>query len=164
MLYDANRHEQCDATAWDETRARTMIATIVVDTEARFSPDSFWPIHARDADDGGTVPAYPLYYGACGVIWALQYLEGIGATRLTRSYSPFLNELLARNCERAVEIRFRFRCIRLRRVQRDFPGDAVDVGFAPPFLGCFHRRRCFANAAPSVIDFAEFHIGPGEMR
>ena len=97
MLYDARRHEQCDAIAWDEARARAMIAAIVADTEARFSPDTFWPMHPLDADDGSTTPAYPLYYGACGVIWALRYLQGVGATRLTRSYSPFLDELLARN-------------------------------------------------------------------
>ena len=65
-----------------------MIATIVADTEARFSPDTFWPIHPRDADDGGTAPAYPLYYGACGVIWALRHLHGVGAARLTRVYAP----------------------------------------------------------------------------
>jgi hypothetical protein len=97
VLYDSDRHEPCDANGWDEARARAMIATIVADTEARFSADTFWPIHARDADDGGTVPAYPLYYGACGVIWALRYLQGVGAARLARSYSPHLNELLARN-------------------------------------------------------------------
>jgi len=25
-------------------------------------------MHPRDADDGGTAPAYPLYFGACGAI------------------------------------------------------------------------------------------------
>src|SRR4249919_2909402 len=74
-----------------------MIAAIVTDAEARFSSDAYWPIHPRDADDGGTLPAYPLYYGACGVIWALRYLQAVGAARLTRSYSAFLDELLARN-------------------------------------------------------------------
>ena len=42
-----------------------------------------------------------------------------------------------------------------RRHQRDFAGDAIDLGLAPPFLGCFHRRHRFANAAPSVIELAE---------
>ncbi len=97
MLYDASRHEQLRTIAWDEARARAMIATIVADTEARFSPDTFWPMHPRDADDASTAPAYPLYHGACGVIWALRYLQHVGAARLTRSYAPFLNELLARN-------------------------------------------------------------------
>ena len=97
MMYSADRHEACDTLEWDAERAAATIATIVADTEAHFSPDAFWPIHPRDADDGGTVPAYPLYYGACGVIWALRYLQAVGAARLTRSYSAFLDELLARN-------------------------------------------------------------------
>ncbi len=81
MLYDPDRHERCDTVPWDEDRARAMIATIVADTEARFSTDTYWPIHPRDADDGGTAPAYPLYYGACGVIWALRHLHRVGAAR-----------------------------------------------------------------------------------
>ena len=69
-----------------------------------------------------------------------------------------------RNRERTLEIRFRFRRIRLRRLERDFPGDAIDLGLAPPFLGCFHRRHRFANAAPSVIELAEVRIGPRQIR
>ena len=97
VLYDANRHERCDTVPWDEDRARTMIATIVADTEARFSPDTYWPIHPRDADGGATEPAYPLYHGACGVIWALQHLHRVGAARLTRSYAPHVPALIARD-------------------------------------------------------------------
>ena len=82
VLYDASRHEQCSTIAWDEARARAMIGTIVADTESRFSPDTFWPMHPLDADDGSTEPAYPLYHGACGVIWALRYLQNVGAARL----------------------------------------------------------------------------------
>ena len=43
------------------------------------------------------------------------------------------------------------------------PADAMDLGLAPPFLGCFHRRHRFANAAPSVIELAEFRIGPRQI-
>ena len=68
-----------------------------------------------------------------------------------------------RDRERALEIRFRFRRIRLRRLKRDFAGDAMNLGFAPPFLGCFHRRHRFADAAPSVIELAEFRIGLGQI-
>ena len=70
-----------------------MIATIVADTESRFSADTFWPIHPLDADDGDTAPVYPLYYGACGVIWALRYLHDVGAATATRSYASHLTEL-----------------------------------------------------------------------
>ena len=94
MLYNPERHQPCEAVAWDESRARAMIARIVADTEAQFSHDTYWPMHPLDADDGGTAPAYPLYYGACGVIWALGHLEKIGAAHLTRAYAPHVAALL----------------------------------------------------------------------
>ena len=59
----------------------------------------------------------------------------------------------------ALEMRLRFRHFRLGRLQRDFPGDAMDFGLAPSFLGCFHRLHRFADAAPSVIELTEFRIG-----
>jgi lantibiotic modifying enzyme len=74
-----------------------MIETIVADTESHFSPDTFWPIHPRDADDGGTAPVYPLYHGACGVIWALHHLKAVGAVTATRSYASHLTELIRRD-------------------------------------------------------------------
>ncbi|MDQ2916880.1 MAG: LanC-like protein [Pseudomonadota bacterium] len=97
MLYDPARHEPLRTIAWDETRARETIAHIVGDTEERFSLDHYWPLHPRDADVGETEPAYPLYHGACGVIWALDYLQRAGAVRLRRSYAPHIEPLLARN-------------------------------------------------------------------
>lgn len=74
-----------------------MIETIVADTESHFSPDTFWPIHPRDADDGGSAPVYPLYHGACGVIWALRHLKAVGAVTATRSYASHLTELIRRD-------------------------------------------------------------------
>ena len=51
---------------------RDFIRHIVADTEAHYTPDHYWPMHPRDLDAGDD-PAQrctPLYYGACGVIWA----------------------------------------------------------------------------------------------
>ena len=58
----------------------------------------------------------------------------------------------------------RFRCIRLGRHQRDFARDAMDLGLAPFFLGCFHRCHRFADAAPSVIELAKLRIGARQVR
>jgi hypothetical protein len=87
MLHDPARHEPLKSIAWDEGQARAMIERIVRDTERGFSPGTYWPIHPHDSDHGKTGSLPPLYYGACGVIWALHYLERIGAARLTRSYA-----------------------------------------------------------------------------
>jgi hypothetical protein len=98
MLYQPERHEPLQAIAWDENRARHVIAEIVRDTETRFSPETLWPTHPLDAIEGHSGPDYMLYLGACGVFWALRYLEAIGATQLRRSYAPFVDPLLKPNC------------------------------------------------------------------
>jgi Lanthionine synthetase C-like protein len=99
MLYDPTRHEALRPIAWDEARVREAIEHIVRDTEARYSSDRYWPLHPRDVDGGEepTQPATGLYFGACGVIWALHYLQSVGAAKLSRRYGNELDALLLRN-------------------------------------------------------------------
>lgn len=101
MLFDPARHEQLQAITWDEDRVRACIAKIAADAEARFTPQAWWPPHPLDVDPGEDAkqPATPLYYGACGVVWALHYLQDVGAVRLQRSYreAAWMADLLARN-------------------------------------------------------------------
>jgi len=87
-LHDPSRHEALQALEWNEDAAREEIRRIVSDTEARFSPDTYWPMHPRDIEGKEEPPPFstPLYYGACGVIWALHYLHILGAATLSRSY------------------------------------------------------------------------------
>ena len=98
-LWDPARHEPLQGGAWDEGRVRDCIAHIVAETEARYTPQAWWPLHPLDADPGEDLqqPATPLYYGACGVFWALHYLQDLGAVRLQRSYIEPCEELLVRN-------------------------------------------------------------------
>ena len=81
---------------WNEDRARGVIERVVSDTEKRFSPDRYWPVHPRDidGDEDTTKLATSLYFGACGVIWALEYLKSVGAVKLLRSYTGDLDFLL----------------------------------------------------------------------
>ncbi|HKU84740.1 MAG TPA: LanC-like protein [Casimicrobiaceae bacterium] len=97
MLHDPARHEPLRAIDWDETRARALIERIVDDTERRFAGEAFWPLHPRDANDADDGPAYPLYHGAGGVIWALYYLEARGAATLRHDYVQWLQPLRERN-------------------------------------------------------------------
>ena len=100
-LHDPARHEALQTIGWDEGAAREMIRGIVADTEARFSPDGYWPMHPRDLDgDEEPAPfATPLYHSACGVIWALHYLQSVGAATLSRSYLGELERLQPLNRE-----------------------------------------------------------------
>ena len=102
MLHDPARHEPLLPIEWSEDRARETIARIVADTEARFTPGRYWPLHPRDIEDGDDPdqPMLDLYYGACGVMWALHYLQDLGAAKLSRSYvadAGELDALLIRN-------------------------------------------------------------------
>jgi hypothetical protein len=55
--------------------------------------------------------------------------------------------LCTRNCKRTLEIRLRFRCIRLRRLKRDLACNTMDLGFGPDFLCCFNGRYGLTDAA-----------------
>lgn len=98
-MYDPARHEALRQMPWDEGQVRAVIERIVVDTDARFSEESYWPLHPLDRDGGDETDRVetPLYHGACGVMWALDYLQTVGAATLSRSYAGQLDRLLARN-------------------------------------------------------------------
>ena len=104
MLYDPDRHEPLhptDVDAWDEDRARACIAGIVRDTEAQFSPQRGWPMHPLDAEPGDDLEAGnpSLYFGTCGVLWALHYLRSMGAAELKRDWPVDAAALVQRTRE-----------------------------------------------------------------
>ena len=98
MLHDPARHEPLRLLPWDERRVRAAIEGIVEDADARFVDGRYWPVHPLDRDgaDDQATPETPLYHGACGVIWALRYLEAVGAAR-SRSHPADLDRLLEDN-------------------------------------------------------------------
>ena len=99
MLYDSARHEPLRSLPWDEEQVRAAIASIVTDTESRFTGDRYWPQHPLDQNPRNP-PGHietSLYDGASGVIWALHYLQAVGAVSLSRSYVAEFDRLLARN-------------------------------------------------------------------
>ena len=88
------RHRALTPDAWSELAVRAAIEEIVADAIAQFHPDTFWPGHPSDdgVGDGNT----SFYVGAAGVIWALDYLHRIGATRAVEDFRPVLPKLLER--------------------------------------------------------------------
>ncbi len=83
MLFEPDRHEALGDTAWDASRAREAIQSIVRDVEQNRLPDGHWPLHPLD--DEGDVPRAGfkgLYLGSAGVLWALWYLQREGAAEL----------------------------------------------------------------------------------
>jgi len=47
------------------------------DARAAYDPERYWPAHPRD--DGVRDGSTTLYFGATGVVWALRYLQALGA-------------------------------------------------------------------------------------
>jgi hypothetical protein len=98
VLFDPASHESLAGTPWSESRARSAIDSIVADTERAFDEQTLWPAHPLD-DEVGAVEALSLYFGAAGVVWALDELESRGATELRRSWAPIAEGLHARYVE-----------------------------------------------------------------
>jgi hypothetical protein len=99
MLYDPSRHEPLQSLPWDEDRARDTIDYIVAEAERHYRPDRYWRVHPRDLEpnEDPDQVSTTLYFGAAGVIWALQHLQALGAVELSRSYVEDLDALLQKN-------------------------------------------------------------------
>jgi Lanthionine synthetase C-like protein len=83
MLFEPDRHEALSDTAWDASRARETIRSIVHDIEQNRVARGHWPVHPLD--DEGNEPRTgfkSLYLGSAGVLWALWYLQREGAVEL----------------------------------------------------------------------------------
>ena len=97
-MYDVTRHEPLIEAEWNQELALAAIDRIVRDTHARFDPEKLWPVHPLDKiTDEPTKPFRMLYFGAAGVIWALDHLRVVGATAMQRDFKDALIDLAAKN-------------------------------------------------------------------
>src|SRR3954453_11955549 len=71
-----------------------------------------------------------------------------------RAQFPRLCLLCPRNGQGMLETGLRLLRVPLRRLERDFTGNAMSLGLAPAFPGRVHRRHCFVDAAPGIIELA----------
>ena len=83
--------------AWDDTAAEAAIQRIVSDIRARFTPEGLWPLHPADASPQDTQPQTSLYFGAAGVIWALDHLARDSAIAPGETFAGHLDTVLQRN-------------------------------------------------------------------
>src|SRR5712691_765808 len=88
------RHRPLTHDAWRELAVRATVEEIATDAIAHFDPDRFWPGHPSDDGVGDGNPSF--YWGAAGVIWALDYLHRVGATPVAEDFRPVLPKLLER--------------------------------------------------------------------
>lgn len=90
-MFEHARHVPLRALPWSEHDVVTAIEEIVSDALAHFDVERFWPAHPRDEQsrDGHT----SIYRGAAGVIWGIDYLGRVGATKTHFDFRPNLPRL-----------------------------------------------------------------------
>lgn len=96
-LFDPARHEPLTATPWSEPAARQAIARIVDDALRAFTPEGLWPAHPLDGPDPPDTRQTELYFGAGGLIWALEHLRRTGAIGGGFNFSATVATLVERN-------------------------------------------------------------------
>lgn len=76
-LFDPSRHQPLQGGPWDPMVARSALDRIVQGTLGDFQPARGWSMHPGDGKDAQ--PDTSLYYGGCGILWALHALHDRGA-------------------------------------------------------------------------------------
>jgi len=94
MSFDPSRHSPLTRTDWEPDDARAAIAEIVADAEASFDPETYWPSHPQE--DGLPDGMAGLYFGAAGVLWAMDLLQREGAAAHRLEIPALLPRLLDR--------------------------------------------------------------------
>jgi len=89
------RHVPLRPLRWSAGEASAAIEEIAADALAQFDGERFWPAHPLE--DGLPDGTTSFYMGATGVIWALDYLRRVGATRASFDFAPVLPRLIERN-------------------------------------------------------------------
>jgi hypothetical protein len=92
LMIEQARHVPLRPIRWSERDATAAIEGIVADAIERFDAERFWPVHPLDEGirDGHT----SLYFGATGVVWGIDYLGRVGATKARFDFRPVLPRLL----------------------------------------------------------------------
>src|SRR5215467_15958722 len=92
---EKTRHVPLRDAIWSADEAARAIDKIVSDALAYLDAERFWPAHPLDdgVSDGNT----SFYFGATGVMWALEYLRRVGATRADFDLRPSVPRLIEAN-------------------------------------------------------------------
>jgi hypothetical protein len=94
-MFESRRHVPLRPLAWDADEARLAIDEIVTDAIKRFDRELFWPAHPYE--DGVPDGNASFYFGATGMIWALDYLARVGATKQAIDFYATLPHMMAAN-------------------------------------------------------------------
>jgi len=94
-MFQRTRHFAPAFRTWDASEAQAAIQEIAADALTMRDPVALWPSHPMD--DGLPDGMGSIYFGAAGVIWALDYLHRAGAIADPGDLAPLLERALERN-------------------------------------------------------------------
>jgi Lanthionine synthetase C-like protein len=89
------RHVPLRPLPWNESEAKAAIEDIVADGLEHFDAERFWPAHPLE--DGVRDGHTSFYFGATGMIWGIDYLGRVGATKARFDFRPVLPRLMEAN-------------------------------------------------------------------
>ena len=91
-MFDQSRHTTLAAADWDPAAVRAAIQEIVDDAAGSFDHERYWRAHPQE--DGVPSGGANLYFGAAGVLWALDFLKREGAADHAVDVTSLLPRLL----------------------------------------------------------------------
>lgn len=94
-MFQRTRHFAPTFRAWDPSDARRAIIEIATDAMSHVDTAALWPSHPMD--DGVRDGHGSVYFGAAGVVWALDYLRRVHAITDALNLAPLLRTALERN-------------------------------------------------------------------
>jgi Lanthionine synthetase C-like protein len=94
VLFDARAHEPLLDAPWSPAAIEAEIRTIAREADDALHGGDWWPVHPLD-DDGPTPDAiHGIYFGAAGVVWALDHLARAGLHEPRHDYARLALDVL----------------------------------------------------------------------
>ncbi|HEX5327611.1 MAG TPA: LanC-like protein [Acetobacteraceae bacterium] len=94
-MIEPARHVPLRHTRWSESEAAAAIEDIVANGLEHFDAERFWPAHPLE--EGVRDGHSSFYFGATGMVWGIDYLGRVGATRARFDFRPVLPRLMEAN-------------------------------------------------------------------
>ena len=95
MIFDPARHEPLMADTWQKERAQETIEEIAQESVSALSVDASYPTHPKDNEGQPTGSGH--YFGAGGVLWALDYFRRESAAVVDESWLVHQLEVMVRH-------------------------------------------------------------------
>jgi lantibiotic modifying enzyme len=94
MLFDARAHEPLVDAVWNPAAAETEIRAIAREADGALRGADWWPVHPLDTDGPTPDPIHGIYFGAAGVLWALDHLAQAGLHEPREDYARLAEDVL----------------------------------------------------------------------